>query len=297
MRKLALLAFAMLASAPVYAQTAQPVFSGAQTAGTPTTATNGTTVFVPWMACTDAANNRISCGGGGTAGTPSSQVTTVQGAQNGYPQNVAVTNQSYTLATNATSSGAQSPIAGSYVLNLPSAFNGATIAVTFTSNNGNATTASYTATPATPPRFDLYAGTTVTAAVTGGTPTGNTTLSGGPTNGAAGIQPTYQTYSATSPTPVSTTVSTTTVTDSAAFTPQLGRPINLLLTGTWAGTVQLLRSLDGGTTKIALTYVDGSAKGSYTGNAQTPIANESEAGATYYLRFTLTSGSATGRLS
>jgi hypothetical protein len=151
MRKLALLAFSMLAVGPAYGQVV-PIFPGAQMGGTPVKASDGTTVFLPAT----------------------------------IPANV---NSAYTLATNAVSSGTQTPVAGSYVLNLPAVFNGATITVTSTSNNGNASTVSYTALPAIAPRFDVYAGTTVSAAVTGGTPTGNTTLSGGPTNGAAGNQP------------------------------------------------------------------------------------------------------------
>jgi hypothetical protein len=116
MRKLALLAFSMLAVGPAYGQTAQPIFPGAQTAGSSTTGTGGQTVFVPWMACTDATNVRISCGGGGggstptgTAGTPNANVVTVQGITNGTPQRV---NGVASPSTNI--SGTTSATAGTY---------------------------------------------------------------------------------------------------------------------------------------------------------------------------------------
>lgn len=80
------------------------------------------------------------------------------------------------------------------------------------------------------------------------------------------------------------------------FTPDLGRAIWLTLSGTWAGTVQLLRSRDGGTTKLPLTYGDGTAKPTFSGNMQAPVAEETVSGATYYLEFTRTSGTLGYRL-
>lgn len=77
MRKLVFLAALTLAGTPVYAQTARPVFPGANQAGTPVTATDGTTVYVPWLACTDAANNRISCGAQSNTSTPTQQGGTI----------------------------------------------------------------------------------------------------------------------------------------------------------------------------------------------------------------------------
>lgn len=91
----------------------------------------------------------------------------------------------YAVLNGATSQGAISPAPGSYALNLPPAFNGATISILSTASNGTTSTVSYTSAPAIPPRFDVFAGTTVTVTATGGTPTGNTTLSGGPSNGSS----------------------------------------------------------------------------------------------------------------
>ena len=77
------------------------------------------------------------------------------------------------------------------------------------------------------------------------------------------------------------------------FTPELGRPIWVTLSGVWAGTVQLLRSTDGGATKLPITYPDGSARASWTGAVNAPVAEETCAGATYFLQFTRTSGTLT----
>jgi hypothetical protein len=220
------------------------------------------------------------------------------GAGSGTAANPTVTTQSaptYTLSNGATSTGSQTPAAGSYRLNTPSAFNGATLTITSTSSNGTTGTATYTSAPSVPPEYDIYSGTTINAAWSGGTPNGNVTLSGGPTVVGGSALPTYPTYQAVAPTPVSTTVSNTTQTDSAAFTPQLGRPVNVLITGTWAGTVQVLRSLDGGTTRNPITAA-GTPYGRFTANAQEAVGSDSDPAATYYLRFMLTSGSATGSI-
>lgn len=80
------------------------------------------------------------------------------------------------------------------------------------------------------------------------------------------------------------------------FQPVLGRTIWLTLSGSWSGTVQLLRSSDGGTTKLPLTYGDGSAKPSWTGAVQAPVADETVDGATYWLGVTLRSGTLTYRM-
>lgn len=81
-----------------------------------------------------------------------------------------------------------------------------------------------------------------------------------------------------------------------AFAPQLGRPIGLTLSGSWTGTVQLLRSTDGGTSKLPVT-VGGAAWASFTGNCNEPVWEENDAAATFYLAFTLTSGSVTYRVA
>lgn len=74
------------------------------------------------------------------------------------------------------------------------------------------------------------------------------------------------------------------------FVPDLGRPIWVQLSGTWAGRVRLLRSTDGGVTRLPLTYPDGSAKAIWSGNLHAAITEESVAGASYYLDVTLASG-------
>jgi hypothetical protein len=74
------------------------------------------------------------------------------------------------------------------------------------------------------------------------------------------------------------------------FLPDLGRPIWVTLSGSWTGSVQLLRSTDGGATRLPLTYPDGTAKALWTANANTPVAEETVAAASYYLAVALTSG-------
>jgi len=80
------------------------------------------------------------------------------------------------------------------------------------------------------------------------------------------------------------------------FQPVPGRAVILALSGTWAGTVRLLRSTDGGTTRLPLT-VAGTAWGQFTGNCCEAIWEESEPAAQLYLDITLASGSVTYRLA
>ncbi len=82
---------------------------------------------------------------------------------------------------------------------------------------------------------------------------------------------------------------------SAPFQPRSGRAVVLTLSGTWAGTVKLLRSVDGGTTKLPVT-AGGQPYASYTANVCEPVWEESEAAALLYLDFTLTSGSVSYRM-
>lgn len=79
------------------------------------------------------------------------------------------------------------------------------------------------------------------------------------------------------------------------FPPRAGRAVMLTLSGTWAGSVKVLRSLDGGATKVGLTAA-GQPWAAYTGNVCEPVWEESEAAATLYLDVTLTSGTLTYRL-
>ena len=80
------------------------------------------------------------------------------------------------------------------------------------------------------------------------------------------------------------------------FQPVLGRAVILSLAGTWAGTVKVLRSVDGGTTKLPLTAA-GTGWGQFTANACEPVWEESEAAATLWLDAALTSGTLTYRLA
>lgn len=95
-------------------------------------------------------------------------------------------------------------------------------------------------------------------------------------------------------TPLSATV---TVSGTAGpFTPDLGWPVWLTLTGNWSGNVRLLRSVDGGTTKLPLT-IAGQDWASFTGNVQEIVGEESSAGTTWYLAITLTGGTLTYRVA
>lgn len=106
--------------------------------------------------------------------------------------------------------------------------------------------------------------------------------------------PVTQTATAATTTPLagSTAVSTTL----GPFTPELGRAIWLTLSGTWTGAAQVLRSTDGGTTKLPLTAA-GVPYASFTANVNEAVAEESCAGASWYLAATISSGTLTYRLA
>jgi hypothetical protein len=74
------------------------------------------------------------------------------------------------------------------------------------------------------------------------------------------------------------------------FAPDPARAIWVTLAGSWTGTVRLLRSIDGGATRLPLTYGDGSPKARFTANVQAPVAEESVAAARYWLDVQLTGG-------
>ena len=80
------------------------------------------------------------------------------------------------------------------------------------------------------------------------------------------------------------------------FVPELERPIWLTLAGDWTGTAELLRSADGGATMLPLT-AGGVRWGRFIANANEAVADESEAGATYYLSAALTGGTLTYRVA
>jgi len=79
------------------------------------------------------------------------------------------------------------------------------------------------------------------------------------------------------------------------FTPVGDRPIWLSLSGVWAGTVTVKRSVDDGDSALPLT-AGGLPWATFTANACEPVA-EDFSGATYYLDVTLTSGELTYRLA
>ncbi|HEX7820767.1 MAG TPA: hypothetical protein VF463_09125 [Sphingobium sp.] len=79
------------------------------------------------------------------------------------------------------------------------------------------------------------------------------------------------------------------------FLPDLGRPIHLVLSGTWVGVVTVQRSTDGGVTRLPLT-AGGGAWGQYSANANEAVAEESVATATYYLDVQISSGTVAYRL-
>lgn len=80
------------------------------------------------------------------------------------------------------------------------------------------------------------------------------------------------------------------------YQPALGRPVMLVLTGSWTGSVKVLRSADGGTTRQPLT-VGGSAWAQFSANVCEAVWEESESAATLYLDITLASGSITYRMA
>lgn len=61
-----------------------------------------------------------------------------------------------------------------------------------------------------------------------------------------------------------------------------GRAVWVSLEGSFTGTVRTLRSVDGGVTKLGLT-VAGQSWAVFTAAGNEPVAEESGAGATYYL--------------
>lgn len=80
------------------------------------------------------------------------------------------------------------------------------------------------------------------------------------------------------------------------YQPALGRPVILVLTGTWSGSVRVTRSVDGGATRQPLT-VAGNSWGQFSGNVCEAVWDESESAARLYLDITLTSGSVTYRMA
>lgn len=80
------------------------------------------------------------------------------------------------------------------------------------------------------------------------------------------------------------------------YQPAVDRSIMLALSGTWTGTVKVVRSTDGGTTKLPLT-VAGSVWGQFTANCCEPVWEEADASSRFYLDVTLASGTLAYRVS
>ncbi len=80
------------------------------------------------------------------------------------------------------------------------------------------------------------------------------------------------------------------------YQPALGRPVMLILNGTWSGIVKVTRSVDGGATRQPVT-VAGNSWAQFTGNCCEPVWDESEAAARLYLDITLVSGTLAYRLA
>jgi hypothetical protein len=111
-------------------------------------------------------------------------------------------------------------------------------------------------------------------------------------------------FGAATSTPLTAAINDTAAHAIGPFAPQLARRIWLTINATAAasGTAQLVRSNDGGTTRIGLTQGGGIA-GTYrfTGVSgaivNEPVLTETDASATYYVLITLTAGSVTVRLA
>ena len=113
-----------------------------------------------------------------------------------------------------------------------------------------------------------------------------------------------QNFSAAGVAPLTATINDTAAHILGPYAPQLARDIWLTLNATVAatGVAQLLRSNDGGVTKIGVTS-QGAVKASYQFNAAAgvivneAIHTESDATATFYLSIQLSAGTVTVRLA
>jgi hypothetical protein len=98
------------------------------------------------------------------------------------------------------------------------------------------------------------------------------------------------------PAPVPLQGSTAASIQAGPYAPVLDRPVVLTLTGTWQGTVQVRRSVDGGATRQLLT-IGGAPWGTFKANACEPVWQETEGGALIYVDIALTSGTLAYRLA
>lgn len=122
--------------------------------------------------------------------------------------------------------------------------------------------------------------------------------------GFAQADSTFAQVSAASPLPVffarteiAAALSGTTSTSLIAgpFAPVRDRPVILALSGTWSGSVKVLRSTDNGSTKLPLT-VGGTPWAMFSSNCCEAVWEEGADGAQLFLDVTLSSGALTYRL-
>ena len=123
--------------------------------------------------------------------------------------------------------------------------------------------------------------------------------------GYAEADSTLSTVSADKPLPVSTVsmpapaaLSGTTTASGVVgpFTPNSDKSIVLALSGSWTGTVKVLRSTDGGAIKLPIT-AGGVAWGVFSANCCEAVWQETVVGAALYLDLALSSGSLTYRMA
>lgn len=80
------------------------------------------------------------------------------------------------------------------------------------------------------------------------------------------------------------------------FSPVVGRSVLLALSGNWTGVVTVMRSTDGGATKLPLT-IGGAPWAVFSVNCCEAVWDESEAGARLYLNLAITSGTLNYRIA
>lgn len=99
--------------------------------------------------------------------------------------------------------------------------------------------------------------------------------------------PVMQTYPVATSVPVSGTATSSGV--SGTFSPAMGLPIWLRISGTWTGNVALERSDDDGVTWFAATLYTGDAL-AWAQNVNAPVTEETVSGAQYRLNMSVSSG-------
>src|SRR5687768_8270032 len=80
------------------------------------------------------------------------------------------------------------------------------------------------------------------------------------------------------------------------FVPLRDAPVHLELRGEWSGQVAVQRSTDSGATRTGVT-AGGMPWATFTGNANEPVWQETEQGASLYLDIVVTSGTVSYRVS